>query len=133
MKKIFSIFLLVIFLGIMVAPVVMAQPVDKCVVTVEVPGISGCKVGDPVTQATTPDFGMCCFVQTIHKITNWIFYIMTVIAILLFVYGGITFMTSMGNPDGATKGKNILIYAIIGLIVALLAKIVPSIVVSIVR
>ncbi len=43
--------------------------------------------------------------------------IMGSFALLMFVYGGITWLTSAGNPDKITKAKNILVWATIGLIV----------------
>jgi hypothetical protein len=85
--------------------------------------------GDP----TTADCGMCCFIQTVNNITDWVFYVMTAIAVLLFVYGGITYMIALGDPEKASKGGRIIIYAIIGLIIALVAKIVPNIVTTLVR
>jgi hypothetical protein len=86
----------------------------------------------PVTFQT-PDWGMICFVNTVGTITNWIFYVMTAIAVLLFVYGGITYMIALGDPEKASKGGRIIIYAIIGLIIALVAKIVPNIVTTLIR
>jgi len=39
------------------------------------------------------------------------------IALLVFVYGGFLWLTSAGNPDRIKKGKQTLIWAVIGLIV----------------
>jgi len=35
----------------------------------------------------------------------------------MFIYGGIIWMTSSGNAEQVTKGKNIVIWATIGLVV----------------
>lgn len=37
------------------------------------------------------------------------------IALLMFIYGGFLWLMSAGNPERVTKGKNILIWATIGL------------------
>jgi hypothetical protein len=39
----------------------------------------------------------------------------------------------MGEPEKASKGSRIIIYAILGLVIALIAKIVPNIVTTLVR
>jgi hypothetical protein len=84
-------------------------------------------------RALHEDCGMCCFVQKVDNITNWIFYVMTAIAVLLFIYGGLSHMIAMGDPDKASKARQVIIYAIIGLIIALVAKIVPAIVTTLVK
>jgi hypothetical protein len=38
------------------------------------------------------------------------------IALLMFVYGGVVWMTSSGNQEKITKGKNIIVWAIMGLL-----------------
>ncbi|MFA4831587.1 MAG: pilin [Candidatus Gracilibacteria bacterium] len=39
------------------------------------------------------------------------------LALLMFIYGGFTWMTSAGSPDKVTKGKGIMVWAAIGLAV----------------
>jgi len=39
------------------------------------------------------------------------------LALVMFIYGGIIWMTSSGNAEQVTKGKNIVIWATIGLVV----------------
>jgi hypothetical protein len=38
-------------------------------------------------------------------------------ALLMFVYGGVTWMTSRGEPKAVTKGKDTMTWAILGLVV----------------
>jgi len=45
-------------------------------------------------------------------------------ALLMFVYGGLTLLTSRGNPEQVQKGKKIFIWAVIGLTVIFTAYIV---------
>jgi len=76
----------------------------------------------------TEEWGMVCLLNTIYTVTNWIFYIMTLVAVLMIVFGGFTYITAAGDPAKAGKGKSILTYAIIGLAIALVAKLIPSLV-----
>ncbi len=43
------------------------------------------------------------------------------VAVGFIIYGGITYITSSGDPQKAMKAKRILIYAIVGLVIVLLA------------
>jgi len=74
------------------------------------------------------NWGMLCMLNTVYTVTNWVFYIMTAVAVLMIVFGGFTYLTAAGDPGKAGKGKSILMYAMIGLAIALIAKVVPSLV-----
>jgi hypothetical protein len=39
------------------------------------------------------------------------------IALLMFIYGGFLWLTSMGNPERIKKGKEILIWSTLGMII----------------
>jgi hypothetical protein len=39
------------------------------------------------------------------------------LALAMFIYGGITWMLSAGNQEQVTKGKNILIWAAVGIVI----------------
>ncbi|MDD4990429.1 MAG: pilin [Candidatus Pacebacteria bacterium] len=73
-------------------------------------------------------WGICCMLNTLYTVTNWVFYIMTIVAVLMIVFGGFTYITAAGDPTKASKGKGILMFAIIGLAIALIAKLIPSLV-----
>ena len=90
-------------------------------------GLSGtCGLGTVDNQVK--NWGIVCMLNTTYTITNWVFYIMTLIAVLMIVFGGFTYITAAGDPAKAGKGKSILTYAIIGLAIALIAKLIPSLV-----
>ncbi len=83
---------------------------------------------DTATVMATENWGMVCLLNTIYTVTNWVFYILTIVAVLMIVFGGFTYITAAGDPAKAGKGKTILTYAIIGLAIALIAKLIPSLV-----
>lgn len=84
-----------------------------------------CGVGTPSTD--TPDWGIICLLGTIYGITNWIFVILMGVAVIFIIVGGFFMVTAAGNPEQFGKGRQLVIYAIIGMIVALAAKYIPSI------
>jgi len=48
------------------------------------------------------------------------------IALLMFVYGGILWMTDMGRGDGVKKGKDIMVWAVLGIIVIASAYVITT-------
>jgi len=55
--------------------------------------------------------------QLIGKIINAVLGIVGSLALAMFIYGGFTWMLAGGNSEAVTKGKNILIWATLGLVV----------------
>jgi hypothetical protein len=55
--------------------------------------------------------------EFIGQIIKGVLGIVGSLALVMFIYGGFTWMTSSGNSEQVTKGKNIVIWAAIGLIV----------------
>ena len=81
-----------------------------------------------VIPSTNVDWGMICVFNTIYTITDYIFYILIALVTIVIVFGGFYFLTAAGDPEKASKGKKIIAYALIGFIVALLAKLIPAII-----
>lgn len=73
-------------------------------------GASTCNTGLPQIQAGHNE------ISTIFSI---IFAVIGALAILFVVIGGLRYVISEGNPENTTKARNTIIYAIVGLIIAL--------------
>ncbi len=58
---------------------------------------------------------------TVKTILNAVFTIIGVVAVVMIILGGVTYATSQGDPNKVKKGKDTILYGIIGLVVALLA------------
>ncbi len=50
------------------------------------------------------------------KIINAVLGVIGSLALVMFIYGGATWMTSAGNQEQVTKGKQIIIWAALGII-----------------
>jgi len=50
------------------------------------------------------------------------------IAAVFFVWGGITYITSSGNPESLDRAKKTIIYAAIGLVIAIAALVITNVV-----
>ena len=55
------------------------------------------------------------------QITNTILYIVGIIAVIMLIIGGIRYVISGGDSKKVTDAKNTVLYAIIGLVIALLS------------
>jgi hypothetical protein len=66
----------------------------------------------------------------IKTIVNIMLYIIGIACVIMLIYGGIRYATSGGNEKGITSGKNTIMYAIIGLIIAILAYAIVNFVIG---
>ena len=72
--------------------------------------------------------GMCCLLNAVYTVTFWIFIGLMAISALMIILVAFTFVTSGGNPDKTTQARNYIIFAAIGIAVALFSRAVPSLV-----
>lgn len=88
---------------------------NSSTVSVSLPSVTSTGVlANPITSGTLADL--------LNRIIDWILNIALVLAPLVIVYGGFIYMTAAGDTNKVSQGKNIVLYAVIGFIVALLAK-----------
>ena len=59
-------------------------------------------------------------------IVNFFLGFLGLLAVLMIIYGGILVLTSAGNPEAAGKGKKILLYAAVGILIILLSFAIVS-------
>ena len=79
---------------------------------------------------TLPQY--CTVSVAIRKVLNILFGLSGGVAVLFIVLGGFQYMTSAGNQEQADKGKKTLTYAIIGLVVIVLATTIVNITVKLI-
>jgi cytochrome bd-type quinol oxidase subunit 2 len=68
------------------------------------------------------------FDQIVNDITNFIFVIALAVAVIMIIIAAFHFLTSGGDQNKIRTAKNIFLYAIIGLLITLLAKAIVSMV-----
>jgi len=71
------------------------------------------------------------FAVVIGKIVTWLLGFVGALAVLMIIVAGIMYLTSGGDEGRVEKAKQWLIYAIVGLIVALLGWVIVNSVISI--
>ena len=131
MKKIIiTIFLFVFGLSFFSAPA-LATTTPTTTVT-ELTGTKEVKVSDtPKVPKQLPNpLGTDNPNVLIGNIINFILGFVGTIALVLFIYGGFTWMLSAGAPAKVKKGKDIIIWSVIGLFVVFAAYILVRFVIQ---
>ncbi len=57
----------------------------------------------------------------VQTIINTIIYVIGIIAVIMIILGGISYATSQGDAAKVKKGKDTILYGIVGLVIAILA------------
>ena len=112
MKKIFS-FLLVLAFAFSLTGVVLAQAPGQ---GIGIAPTSGINLGSTGTITGTDSL-----VGTIMGLVNWLAWFVGLAAVVMGLYAGILFITAGGDSAKVTTARNILLYAIVGIAVAILA------------
>lgn len=68
----------------------------------------------------------------VTNVTNTILYILGIIAIIMLIIGGVRYALSAGDSKAVTDAKNTILYAIIGLVIALLAYAIVNFVIGVI-
>ena len=105
MKKIVSALLLVSFLALPVGVFGAAPPDDA------------------------PDIDV---MDALANIVNWVFGILLIVAAMFMIFGAFTYITASGDPEKIKTAHNSIMYALVGVAVAILAKGLVSLVEKIV-
>ena len=65
-----------------------------------------------------------------RTITNVLLFIIGAIAVIMLIIGGIRYVTSGGDSAAVTSAKNTILYAVVGIVVAILAYAVVNFVIT---
>jgi hypothetical protein len=66
----------------------------------------------------------------LHNALNTTYFIAGTVAVIVIIVGGITFATSSGNSANVTKAKNMILYAVVGLVVIMGAFLITNFVIG---
>ena len=77
-------------------------------------------INDPSCETT--DDATAKINTLIRRIINLLSLVVGVVAVIMIIIGGLSYITSGGSDTGVTSAKNTILYAIIGLIIVALDK-----------
>ena len=75
--------------------------------------------GKPIDLKDAQPCGICHFFIMIQRVLNGISIVLFIWVVLYVVIGGITILTAAGSAEQISKGKKMITYAIIGVVIAL--------------
>ena len=105
MKQIFIALSVVIFLWAFPIPVLADASNEAC---------TGATFGDNNCTTLELETGL-------QKVVNIISYIVGIVSIIVAIVAGLMFSVSAGDPQKAKQARNALLFAIVGILVALMA------------
>lgn len=107
-------------------PVTPSAP-DSCEITKDVLTKYGCSTG-ACDFSTGENCGLCCLLNSVITVTDWVFVFIMIVVSLMIIIGAFNYVTSGGDPGKTASGRNYIMYAAIGLVIALFAKAIPYVV-----
>jgi uncharacterized membrane protein len=56
-------------------------------------------------NATGNNAGICCLMNIVNSVANWIFVILTAVAVIMIMLAAWTFITNAGDPEKASDAR----------------------------
>jgi predicted permease len=120
------------------APATSSTPKSSTAPTTgEVPDTWGCEqlkaqieANGGGLSAELPEY--CTEGDVYNRIVYWLYYIIGIGAVIMIIYGGYMYMTAGSNESQTKKAKNILLYTIAGIAVALVATTIIRVVINLI-
>jgi hypothetical protein len=75
----------------------------------------------PVEAVSTATGGETTIRGLVLTIVNYFLGFLGLLAVIMVIYGGVTYVASAGNDEAVGKAKKIIMYAVIGLIIVLVS------------
>jgi len=114
---------LALVLGMVAAPLVLAPAVGAVNVFDK-----ACTPGS--TDAICSDVDSANAKKMITDVTNLLLFLIGAIAVIVIIVGGIKYTTSDGDAAKIKSAKNTILYAVVGLVVAIMAGAIVNFVVA---
>lgn len=119
--------LLVAISGLLISALMVLAPVNLALAN---PLAGGVKGGINAARGQDQPGNLFGDGGIFQQITNVLLFIIGVLSVIMLIVGGIRYVVSGGNQQAVTSAKNTILYAIVGLIVAILAFAIVNFVVG---
>lgn len=134
MKKNFLLLILIVFLFNLITPnitsaQILGGPINNCTLKHDLREVVAlCSNGATVGPVTPKEWALCCIIDAVFTVSDIVFNILIALVILVVLYGAYLFLTAGGNPQKVQQGQSAMLWGLAGLLVALLAKAIASLV-----
>jgi len=75
-----------------------------------------------VSETAPPGFTDVEAMNILPRVINFVFGFLLAVVVLMILVAGYMFVTGGGNPESIAKARNLLMYALIGLAIAVIAR-----------
>lgn len=100
--------------------IIMAAPLVSLV---------GSAVGGGITvQPCNPANAIATAIDVLVNIINWFSWLLAILSVAMGLYAGLLYMTAKGEPQKVATANNVLVYTVIGVVVAILAFSIKAII-----
>jgi len=79
-----------------------------------------------VFSVPIPRYGPPNWQNLFQNIIHTLLIVIGAVSLIVMIFGGYQYITSAGNPEQAGKGKNMLLGAIIGMVIAFAAYVIVN-------
>lgn len=84
---------------------------------------------DPSGQ-TVPDLDDTELFELFGTIADWIFTVLVVVSVFMILIAAFQFVTGGDNPETLSSARQKIIWAAVGIVIALLARAIPNLIIS---
>ena len=77
------------------------------------------------------NWGTICLLNTVNAVTDWAFFILISVAFVFILIAGFLWMTGRGEPDKMKQAANMIGAALVGIVIAILARVLPAVITGI--
>lgn len=109
---------IILTLGIVAGFGLVAMPATASATTLNVFDCSGTAADTDICKSAPDSNAFATFIKTI---VDTMLYVLGAVSVVTIIIAGIRYTTSHGDPKAVEVAKNTLLYAVIGLIVAVMA------------
>jgi len=65
---------------------------------------------------------LCCLLDLLSTVADYLFVILLLVAIIMIVWSGFEFVTAAGSTDKVNSARTKIVWALVGIVIALAAK-----------
>lgn len=87
--------------------------------------------GDFIGPLQTEKWGVVCLINTVNVLTDWAFFILLTLAFVFIAVAGFIWMTAGSDPEKQGTAGKIIAAALIGIVIAILARVIPAVITGI--
>lgn len=68
--------------------------------------------------------------QEVGNLLNVAYFLAGIVAVIVIIYGGVRYVTANGDPNNVKSAKNAIMYAVVGLVVVMMAAAMTQFVIT---